>query len=255
MQRPCALGDPAHRGADPEREDERPEAAEPTHHQAREAVAIAEAGVAPTVEPGADVGGEHRREDAGPGPRLPAGDEEVAARRAPAGRSRGRARSAPASRRRGGRGGGSRESRVTGRSRAAGMPATPRRLRAPRARWLRPRRRRRARRRALTSASPAQRPVASAKTVSPSPMVCDGIDRPRQPVVGHQRHAVDRRPSTGARWSRRRAMVVFSPGAGGRVRLARAQQRAARRRSVAVRVAHAGDDLPGRRVDDVADRR
>ena len=37
--------------------------------------------------------------------------------------------------------------------------------------------------------SPVQRLVASANTVSPSPVVCDGVDGARQRVVGHQRDA------------------------------------------------------------------
>ena len=52
-------------------------------------------------------------------------------------------------------------------------------------RALRPR----ARRSSPTSACPSHRPVASANTVSPSAGVCGGIDRSRQAIVGHQRHA------------------------------------------------------------------
>jgi len=43
----------------------------------------------------------------------------------------------------------------------------------------------------VTLASPAHRPVASANTASPSPVVCEGFDCAREPIKGHQLDTVD----------------------------------------------------------------
>jgi hypothetical protein len=99
----------------------------------------------------------------------------------------------------------------------------------------------------VTLTSPCQRPVASAKTVSPSPGM-RRVDRAREPVVGHQRHAVDLRL--------RQARVGGHEADGGvlaRARrrtaadLAGAQQRSDIREPLPSSVAHARDDLARRR--------
>ena len=66
-------------------------------------------------------------------------------------------------------------------------------------------------------------PVASEKIVSPSPCVCDGLDRARVAVVGHLRHARGLRPWSASRWWRRGRWSVFSPARGGRAAPPRAQ--------------------------------
>ena len=145
----------------------------------RDAVAVAEPGRADR-RAGADVGREHRRENQ-PGSELPAGDEEVAAcrvTRRPIQRPRPTSSAAVAER--GAPAAGSSRGSEVSRGATSSDRARPG---CRRRRW--PGSRRGRSRRAIASAasapisvmsaSPSHRPVASEKTVSPSPMVCDGM--------------------------------------------------------------------------------
>ena len=77
-------------------------------------------------------------------------------------------------------------------------------------------------------------------------------DRAREAVVRHLRHAVDARPWSVSRWSRPRRWSCSRRGRGAGARSRRAAAAGVGQRAVGA--AHAGDDLAGGGIDDVAHR-
>ena len=238
--------------ARPERKDERTEPGRPVPPPGAQAIPVPEAG-GTHRRPGPDVRREHRRKEQERG-KPPAGDEEVARRAHDAADPQADARpvrpSRPASSVRCGF--------IAPRASAADRRPTAgpaARLRSATARTIAS---------AVASAAsapsttrstgPSSVPVATAKAVSPSAGVCTGHNRAREAVVRHLRDLRGlrlRQPRIGRDDDERRVVAA--------VRCRREAPRAdaayaTSASALAVLGPHAGDDLPRRRIDHVAER-
>ena len=106
----------------------------------------------------------------------------------------------------------------------------------------------------MTSAWPCQVAVASEKTVSPSPIVCDGDtarDSPSSAISATRLTSAFVRRAFVATIA---SVVLLARPGGAAERQRRPEQDASIGEALAVVGADAGDDHAGRRVDDVADR-